>query len=244
MKAVILCAGQGKRLLELTAETPKVLLTVQGKTILEWSLDNVIANGIKDIALVVGFQEEKIVKKIGNEYKGAKITYISNPLYNFTNNLFSVWLCHEFGKDGFILINGDDLYDKQLITDLIKSEYKDAAVVDLSKTDLPEDAMKATITNNKLTEVSKVIPRERISGDAMGIYKFSKEGAAAFFKTLKTFLTNGQHTTWYLAALNNMVKTYDFYIVPTNGHFWCEVDDVVDYNAAQEKMAAYLKTKK
>src|SRR3989344_5647474 len=155
MKAVILAAGQGKRLFELTADIPKSLLDVGGKTILEWTLDNAVDCGIKDMAIVVGFKDDQIIKKIGNTYKGAKITYISNPLYNSTNNIVSAWLVKDYGKDGFILINGDDIVANDILKNVVNSKHENAAVIDLSKTDLPEEAMKATVTNGLLTEVSK-----------------------------------------------------------------------------------------
>lgn len=230
LKAVILAAGQGKRLMPLTSELPKSLLDIKGKSILERILDNLLECGINEAAIVVGFQEEKIRGKIGTEYRGIRVTYITNPLYKITNNIFSVWLCHEYGREGFLLINGDDVFDSKILHNIVNSEHANAAVIDLSKTNLPEEAMKATVKNGLLTAVSKKIPPSETSGDAIGIYKFSEEGATRLFTEIKQLLLDEQHNTFYLVALDKLIKNFEFHAIATEDTWWDEIDDLNDYN--------------
>ncbi len=237
-KAVILAAGQGKRLLPLTERTPKCLLDLGGgKTVLERLLDNLADAGCQEVALVVGFCEEQVEARIGSRYRGMAIHYIINPIYHSTNNIYSVWLAHGFGKDGFLLINGDDVLHSGIVKNLVQSQHADAAVIDLSKTDLPDEAMKATIKEGKLAAVSKKIPKSETSGDAIGAYKFSKDGAAAMFGQIKKMLVAGEQDTWYLAALDQVCKQHSFFAVDTAGLWWAEVDDPSDLAAARALVA-------
>ena len=235
---VVLAAGQGKRLLPLTAETPKSLLDLKGKSVLERILDNAAECGAAEAGIVVGFREEKIRSKIGGEYAGMKITFIPNPLYQTTNNIYSAWLARDYAcktEGGFALINGDDYFDPRILRALLESPHSNAAVIDLDKKNLPEEAMKAKVRGGKLVSVSKKIPSAEASGDAIGIYRFSKAGATEFFAEIKALLDEGQNNIFYLAALDKLVKRFDFFALPTNGLLWGEIDDADDYEAALKK---------
>ncbi len=242
LRTVILAAGQGKRLLPLTAETPKSLLDLNGKSVLERILDNAAECGVREAAIVVGFREEKIRSEIGGEYNGITITYISNPLYQTTNNIYSVWLSYDYvdaGGNGFTLINGDDYFDARILRALLESSHADAAVIDLDKKNLPDEAMKAKVRDGRLVAVSKKIPSAEASGDAIGIYKFSKRGAAEFFAEINGLLDEGQNNVFYLMALDKLVKRYDFFVSPTNGLMWGEIDDANDYECALKSYQNY-----
>ena len=234
MKAIVLAAGQGKRLLPLTENLPKSLLKVGDQTIIEHILDRLVKCDINETLIVVGHEEKKIKQKIGKIYKGMKINYISNPIYHKTNNIYSLWLAKETAKDGFVLINGDDIFNVRILDNIIRCVHKDAGVIDDSVTDLPEEAMKVTIHQGIIKEVSKKVPKEKIHGDAIGIYKFSTEGSKKFFEEIEKFISRDETNVFYLHAMTNLAKAHDIHAISTKNMSWFEIDDHNDLEKAQD----------
>lgn len=231
-----MAAGQGKRLLPLTKKNPKILIKVGDKTIIEHMLDRLVACEVKDVILVLGFNGNEVKNKINGRYKNLNIKYIFNRMYHRTNNIYSLWLTNEEIDDELILINGDDLFSSQLLKKLIDSHHSDAALIDDSNLELPEEAMKVTITDGLIKDVSKEIPPEKAHGDAIGVYKFSIRGSKIFFEEIKKLIDKGRTNEYYLRALQQMVEYYEFYPVSTDGLFWIEIDDHQDLENAQDIM--------
>ena len=90
MKAVILAAGMGSRLRPLTRELPKGLIEIAGKSLLEYSLEALKENGIREVILVIGFLARRIEQELGGEYGSLKITYVFNEEYSHTGSMYSL----------------------------------------------------------------------------------------------------------------------------------------------------------
>ena len=104
MKAVILAAGTASRLRPLTENTPKCLLKVNGKTLLERTLDNFINNGISEFLIVTGYLQNMIKDFVTTNYPLLNVRFIYNKDYSTTNNIYSLFLAEEFAKgEEFIL---------------------------------------------------------------------------------------------------------------------------------------------
>jgi UDP-N-acetylglucosamine diphosphorylase / glucose-1-phosphate thymidylyltransferase / UDP-N-acetylgalactosamine diphosphorylase / glucosamine-1-phosphate N-acetyltransferase / galactosamine-1-phosphate N-acetyltransferase len=119
MQAVILAAGKGKRMNHLTKSTPKPMLTLKGRPVLEYKIDT-LPSEIKEIIFIVGYYREQIMNHFKNNYKGRKITYIIQDKLNGTGG--AIHLAKGILKDKFLVLMGDDLYHKQDIKKLIKNE--------------------------------------------------------------------------------------------------------------------------
>ncbi|HEY4525776.1 MAG TPA: sugar phosphate nucleotidyltransferase [Candidatus Paceibacterota bacterium] len=117
MKAVILAAGLGTRMGELTADTPKPLLKIAGRTLLEHKLHYLPAE-VDEVILVVGYLGEKIEALLGNEHAGRKISYIEQKELLGTGHALS--LCREKLSGRFLVLNGDDLYAKEDLMELVR----------------------------------------------------------------------------------------------------------------------------
>ncbi len=117
MKAVILAAGKGTRFGEITKKTPKSLILVGGKPIIEHTFDSLPSN-ITEVYLVVGHLGEQIKKHLGQEYKGIKIKYIE--LKKLTGTATAVWRAKRYlGRDKFLVLYGDDIYSKNELEKLV-----------------------------------------------------------------------------------------------------------------------------
>lgn len=122
MKAVILAAGKGTRMGELSNETPKPMLKVLGKTLLEHKLDSLPAS-IDEVIIVVGHLKNKITDTLGENYKGKKITYVVQEELKGTAD--ALFLCKEKlqGDEKFLVMMGDDIYSKEDIEECLKNDW-------------------------------------------------------------------------------------------------------------------------
>jgi choline kinase len=113
VKAVILAAGRGTRIQELTHGLPKCLLSFEDRNILDFQLGGLLQAGISKIAIVVGHAKEAIVDHVARHYlnKHAGITFITNPEFACTNNIYSLWLTRDWlGGDAFFCLSADVLF--------------------------------------------------------------------------------------------------------------------------------------
>src|SRR5213079_2134752 len=124
MRAVILAAGKGSRLEPTSGEAVKCLLDLGGITLIERQLGYLRASGITEIAVVVGFQAERIRRICGPE-----VEYVENPIFAETNSLYSLWLARQLFGNGFVVMNSDVFFHPQLLRDLLTVEYEDAILV-------------------------------------------------------------------------------------------------------------------
>lgn len=120
MQAVILAGGYGNRMGELTKDTPKPLLKVSGKTLLEHKLD-ILPSEIDEVIIVVGYLGQKIIDHIGESYNGIKISYVTQEERKGTGH--ALWLVKDLLKDKFMVLMGDDIYDKKDLEACIKNGW-------------------------------------------------------------------------------------------------------------------------
>lgn len=121
MQAVILAAGKGTRFGELTKRTPKSLLPVSGKLILEYTLES-LPFSIKEVFVVIGHLGDIIKNHFGDNFRNIKIKYIKNKDLDGTAG--ALWTVKSFlAKEKFLVLNGDDMYSKKELADLIKFSW-------------------------------------------------------------------------------------------------------------------------
>ncbi len=122
MKAVILAAGKGTRMGHLSHETPKPMLTVLGKTLLEHKLD-LLPLKISEVVIVVGHLRNKIIDHLGESYKGKKISYVVQEELKGTAHSLSLCKEHLQNEEKFLVIMGDDIYSREDMEEALKYEW-------------------------------------------------------------------------------------------------------------------------
>ncbi|RLG68981.1 MAG: nucleotidyltransferase, partial [Methanobacteriota archaeon] len=170
MKALILAAGEGRRLAPYSAGKPKTLVKIFGTTLLERMLDNLFFSGVREAVIVTGYKNHEIEALVGDNHKGLRISYVHNNVYNKTNNIYSVHLSRKkLGNTGFILINSDVLFHKKILDNLLLNRGKGIILsVDLREK-LGEEEMKVRIEHNSIVGISKEIPAAEADGEYIGI---------------------------------------------------------------------------
>lgn len=230
MKAIICLAGEGKRLRPLTEECPKGLIAIGGKTILEHLLDRLSSVGLNEVIVVLGYKAESVKAKVGKMYKSCKITYIMNPDYATTDNLYSLWLARDHVSSGMIFFNGDILFHEDILRRVVQSSYADSLVVD-DQQELLDDSMKVSLKEGTLAEIGKKILSQP-HGWAVGIYRLSQEGARRYFDIANELCRKGPRSISFVVPLQKISGEHPLHAIFTQGRPWVEIDTHEDYEQA------------
>ena len=238
---VILAAGQGKRLLPLTKSLPKTMIKVGDLPIINHITNSLNLKLVNEILIIVGHNKEVVMNYLKDDYKGIPIKYLDNPKHSETNSLYSLWLAKKILKEKIAIINADTIFHKKILENLLNSEYEAAlAIDDTISTPLPDEAMKATIVNNKIVDVSKTILSEKTNGDAIGIYKFSGKSLKILINELDLLISSEATKQLFTYAVRNILDKTDIFSVSTEGRAWIEIDDKNDLNEAQRLIKKIL----
>lgn len=236
MKAVILAAGTASRLRPLTASTPKCLLKVNGKTLLERTLDNFISNGITDFLIVTGYLQDMIRDFVAQNYPNLNVKFLCNKDYATTNNIYSLFLAEDFacGND-FILSDSDILFSKDIIAALLADKNPD--VLAMNRHELGEEEIKIISDSERnVLEISKVCSIEKAVGESVGLEKMSAEYSAALYKELHQMIDNeGLSNVFYEKAFERLIpQGHIFKYLDTTDFFSMEIDTVEDYDKIKD----------
>ena len=242
-KAVILAAGTASRLRPLTLHTPKCLLKVGERTLLQRSMDALIQNGIRQFVIVTGYLHEQIEDFVRQTY-GSRIDvcFIHNKDYETTNNIYSLWLARpEAEGQEVLLLDSDLLYDAQIVERVLADKHDN--VLTLIRHELGEEEMKVVMDKNgAITEISKTCDPALAAGESLGIERMGKDYTAALYKELEVMM-NEEHlenTFYELAFLRLIAKGSTFTVLDVTDLFSCELDTVEDFENARQHIPAHL----
>lgn len=235
MKAVILAAGIASRLRPLTDHSPKCLLEIGDKSLLQRTIDALLANDINEIVIVTGYLHKMIEDFVTTHYTSLKVEFIYNERYESTNNIYSLWLAKaSVLEQDILLLDSDILFDKKIITTLLASACPTCLA--LNKHPLGEEEIKVIAdANHRIEEISKVCSIANAAGESIGIEKMSKEFVRTLFAELDVMISNQQDNIFYEAAFENVIRQgATMYAVDTTPYFSMELDTVEDFRQAQQ----------
>ncbi len=242
MRVIILAAGQGKRLLPLTAEVPKALLDIGGKTLIERQVEAFAENGLKDFVVVTGYGADKMEAALRDIAKrlSVSISTIYNPFYAVADNLASCWLARSFMDRDFIQVNGDNVFRADLVALLLKPFSQSIAVAINRKDTFDADDMKVMLDGPRLTEVGKTLPVDTVDAEAIGFYLFRSEGAQHYVNELELAMRDPQGLKrWFPSAVGSLAKKVPIGVVEITGLRWSEVDFPVDLQQARQLVSSW-----
>ena len=241
MIGVILAAGMAKRLRPLTDERPKCLLTVGQRTLLQRTVDGIIAAGISELVVVTGYRAQMIRDFLTSHYPDLTIHFIDNPDYAHNNNIFSLWLTRPYteGRD-FLLLDSDILFDPKIIPAVLNTE---GSALALNRHELGEEEIKVIVdSDNRVVEISKVCSIQQAIGESVGIEKMTEEYSTALFRELEQMIEGeGLIDIFYERAFERLIpQGHTFQIVDTTNFFSIELDTVEDFENAKKLIPADL----
>ncbi|MBP6224504.1 MAG: NTP transferase domain-containing protein, partial [Rhizobacter sp.] len=164
-RAVILSAGQGSRLLPLTAQMPKCLLDLCGRSMLEWQLRGLSQMGVPEAVVVTGFHPELVeaeLKRVAPQNMRVRTLY--NPFYKLADNLASCWMARAELTGTCLILNGDTLFEPDIAGRLIAAASAPITVTIDRKPNYDSDDMKVETDGVHLRAIGKTLSAERVNG--------------------------------------------------------------------------------
>jgi L-glutamine-phosphate cytidylyltransferase len=242
VRVIILAAGQGKRLLPLTADVPKALLDIGGKTLIERQIEAFAENGLKDFVVVTGYAADKMeaaLAQIGSRLN-VSIATIFNPFFGVADNLASCWLARNLMDRDFIQVNGDNVFSGDLVERLMQPSNDQISVAINRKDSFDADDMKVMLDGQRLTEIGKTLPVDTVDAEAIGFYVFRGDGPKHYAKELELCMRDQQGLkSWFPYAVGALAKKRPVGVIETTGLRWSEVDFPVDLQHARQLVSSW-----
>ena len=235
MKAIILCAGQGRRLLPMTEGIPKCLLPVGGRSILEWQLRGLASADIQDVTLVTGFEAEKVEAAIRTiAPPGMRVRTALNPFFSVSENIGSCFLVRDLLQaSDTVLLNGDTLFEPSVLHRLLASPPAPVTVTIDRKAAYDTDDMKVSVDGTRLRAIGKTLPASETNGESIGVLRFLGDGGGIFAAGLEAALRRPEgFRRWYLSVIHDLAQTGAVQVASIEGHSWAEVDYPADLATA------------
>lgn len=240
MKAIILAAGMGSRLKRITKDKTKCMVEVNGESLIKRLLKQLEKYILEEIVIVTGYKEEILKNYINNLDIRTKIKFYNNDIYDKTNNIYSLGLVEEeLVNNDILLIESDLIFEDKLIENVIKSSYKNLAVVSEYEPWMDGTCVKLDCENNVIDFISS----QRFSFNevenlykTVNIYKLSKEFNQKYYiPFLKAYISSKGTNQYYESVFETLIK-----IIPnelkglkTEGLKWYEIDDKQDLDIAE-----------
>lgn len=230
------------RLRPLTNNTPKCLLKVGERSLLQRSMDALIMSGIHEFVFVTGYLHGMIEDFVSSTYKDIECTFIHNDVYETTNNIYSLWLARPKAEnEDILLLDSDLLYDPQIIARVLSQ--KEDNVLTLIRHELGEEEMKVVVdAKGTITEISKTCSPSQAAGESLGIERMGKAYTSALYKELEHMM-NEEHleNVFYERAFERLIEQgHSFSVLDVSDLFSCELDTVEDFETAKQKIPAEL----
>lgn len=246
MQAIILAAGMGRRLGEYTRDNTKCMLPVNGVRLIDRVLGQLSQLGLSRVVIVVGYKGQNLIDYIGHRYDDRlKIEYVNNPVYDKTNNIYSLSLAKEkLQEDDTLLIESDLIFDDSLFRMILDNPYPNLALVDKYETWMDGTMVRIDEDNNIVNFIPKKAFKYKDVDSyykTVNIYKFSREFSqnkyVPFLDAYSKALGNNEYYEQVLRVIT-LIDNAELKALPiTNGAKWYEIDDVQDLDIAETLFA-------
>jgi choline kinase len=232
MQAVILAAGNGRRLGDAAAGLPKGLLRVGPCSLLEHQVRTLRLTGITRVCVVVGFGAEAVRGALGNQCE-----YVVNERYTETNSLYSLWLTRRWVTGPFVQMNCDVLAHPQILARVAGG--RGSALAYDSTSGREEEHMKVRIEEGIVRSISKRLAPDEISGESVGVLAYDGPTAGRLFDAAEEILAEGGTRAWAPAAVDRIAappQTAAIRAVDVSDLPWCEIDFPDDLAHARQQV--------
>jgi len=238
MQAIILAAGMGRRLGELTKDKAKCMITVNDITLIERMLKQLDKFKLSRIILVVGFEHIKLMDFINSLNVNTDIVYIENPVYDKTNNIYSLSLASDYliSEDSLIL-ESDLIFEDKVLEELLKDKRDTLALVDKYEGWMDGTVIKIN-DEDIITDIISGAKMDFSENDyykTVNIYKFGKEFSTSLYVPFLRAYLHALGNNQYYEQVLRVITILDEPIIRAkrlSGELWYEVDNIQDMDIA------------
>ncbi len=241
MQAIILAAGMGRRLKSLTKANTKCMVRVNGVTLIERMLSQIERQNVSGITIVTGYEGQKLKEYIAGLSISIPIDYIDNPIYDKTNNIYSLYLARErMREDDTLLFESDIIFEDALLDELTKDPRADLVLVDKYQSWMDGTCVKLSEDDT----IAAFIPGKNFDFDdideyykTVNIYKFSKEFSENYYIPFLEAYQRALGQNEYYEQVLRVITMLDNPLLKakrlTKGIKWYEIDDLQDLDIAE-----------
>ena len=244
MQGIILAAGMGKRLKELTHNNTKCMVKVNGTTLIERALSQLDKLNLSRIVIVIGYEGKKLVDYVKSLDIKTKVSFVENPIYDRTNNIYSLYLAKEYmEEDDTLLLESDLIFEENVLKCLIEDERDTLALVDKYESWMDGTCMKIGEDDT----IEEFVPGTQFQFDEAGnyyktvnIYKFSREFSKTHYIPFLEAYINALGRNEYYEQVLRVITMLDDPMIKAkrlNGQLWYEIDDIQDLDIASSLFA-------
>jgi L-glutamine-phosphate cytidylyltransferase len=232
VKALILCAGQGTRLMPHTESVPKCLVPVGNAPILAHALA-ALKGRVDEVVLATGYLEHEI-----RRFAGDRLTLVHNPDFATTNSLYTLWLTRPAVAGApFLLINGDIVFDAALVAQLVDDPAPTGLLVDRDGP-LLDGEMNVVIRDGLVAEIGKHIAAERADALSLQLAKFGAADGRLLFERVGELVAAGQKGGFPANAFDAVIAHSAMAAVQRRGGTWFEIDTLDDLARCEGALAS------
>lgn len=244
MQAIILAAGMGKRLKELTQDRTKCMVQVNGVALIDRMLHQIESRHLSRIVIVVGYEGEKLMKYIDTLGIRTPIVYVQNPIYDKTNNIYSLALAKDYlCQDDTLLFESDLIFEDAVIDQLLDDPRETLALVDKYESWMDGTCVKLGPDDS----IASFVPSKNFRFEeaheyykTVNIYKFgrhfSRTHYVPFLEAYSKALGNNEYYEQVLRVIV-MLDDPEIRAKRLSGQLWYEIDDIQDLDIASSMFA-------
>lgn len=240
MQAIILAAGMGKRLKDLTQNNTKCMVKVNGVTLIERMLRQIEDQHLSRIVIVIGYEGQKLVDYIETLHIQTQIIFINNPVYDKTNNIYSLALAKDWlVKEDTLLFESDLIFEDSVLDLLVNDSRSTLALVDKYESWMDGTCVKLGEDDS----IEAFIPGKKFRYDeiksyykTVNIYKFSRRFSETYYVPFLEAYQSALGLNEYYEQVLRVITMLDEPVIRArrlNGQRWYEIDDIQDLNIAE-----------
>lgn len=244
MQALVLAAGMGKRLGEYTRDNTKCMVPVNGTALIDRLLEQLSSLEISRVVMVVGYKGQKLMDYLGEERNGLRIEYVINPIYEKTNNIYSLALAKDkLQEDDTLLLESDLIFDGELLRLLLDNPFPNLALVAKYENWMDGTMVRIDSDFNIVNFITKAAFRYSDTCHyfkTLNIYKFSKEfSQTKYVPFLEAYTKAVGNNEYYENVLRiiSFLDNHDLKALPVTNEKWYEIDDKQDLDIAEALFA-------
>ena len=226
MRAILINAGQGSRLLPLTLHSPKCLIEVNGKSILDHQIEALQQAGVERILVVGGYRAGQIREHLAQRHEARKVSLTINPFWSVASSIGSVWAVREYLDEPFVLVNGDTVFDASVFTQAL-ADMRPGVNLVVEPMDEPEhDDMLVRVEGGRVVAVGKSLPREQATHRSLGIVISPDRGPGGLYGTaLRTVIeAEGGYNAYHHGVIDLLARSAGVSAIENHSGLWREVD--------------------
>ncbi len=239
MKAVILAAGVGKRLWQITQHRPKCLIEIGGRSLLHRYLESLASLGISRADIVVGYKQEMIRAAVAADSCGLRVGFLVNEQFH-RGSISSLWIARTALDDDVIIMDADVLFHREVLRRLVQSPYPNALLMDDTVKQTGEECM-VVVEGGRVIALTKKMPaRYDYAGEGVGFLKVRHQDTPHVVASMRTFVDREAWHMEYEDALIEFFRNVKVGHEVIGGLPWTEIDFPEDVERAEREILPKL----